>query len=166
VRIAKRIASIDRQHLDYQIDRTYDDHEFEASANGRVWEMRQQRLQIKRSNAVQRNRLLSTLLTYLPGAWIDPKNNELISLYRLRYKIAMEEERYDTAMIFLNKILEIDPINLEAKLCKGDIYHRCRDYSKAIEQYNKVMRLTSDRQEDTHHLRARAAMSEIMEMLS
>jgi tetratricopeptide (TPR) repeat protein len=129
--------------------------------------MRQQRLQVKRSNPVPRNRLLSTLLTYLPGAWIDPKNNELVSLYRLRYKIAMEEHRYDSAMIFLNKILEIDPLNLEAKLCKGDIYHRCLgDYPKAIEQYNKVMRLTSDRQEDTHHLRARAAMSEIMEMLS
>ena len=129
--------------------------------------MRQQRLQVKRSTPVPRNRLLSTLLTYLPGAWIDPKNNELISLYRLRYKIAMEEERYDSAMIFLNKILEIDPINLEAKLCKGDIYHRCLgDYTRAIEQYNRVIRLTSDRQGDTHHLRARAAMSEIMEMLS
>jgi tetratricopeptide (TPR) repeat protein len=129
--------------------------------------MRQQRLEVKRSNPAQRNRLLSTLLTYLPGAWIDPKNNELVSLYRLRYKIAMEEERYDTAMIFLNKILEIDPMNLEAKLSKGDIYHRCLgDYTRAIEQYNRVIRLTSDRQADAHHLRARAAMSEIMEMLS
>ena len=83
--------------------------------------MRQQRLQVKRSNPVQRNRLLSTLLTYLPGAWIDPKNNELISLYRLRYKMAMEERKYDTALIFLNKILELEPGNLEAKLCSGEI---------------------------------------------
>ena len=129
--------------------------------------MRQQRLQVKRSTPVPRNRLLSTLLTYLPGAWIDPKNNELISLYRLRYKIAMEEQRYDTAMIFLNKILEIDPINIEAKLCKGEMYHRClNDYPKAIEQYNKVIRLTNDRQEEPQHLRARAGMAEIMEMLS
>ena len=129
--------------------------------------MRQQRLQVKRSTPVPRNRLLSTLLTYLPGAWIDPKNNELISLYRLRYKIAMEEHRFDTAMIFLNKILEIDPMNIEAKLCKAEIYHRCLgDYPKAIEHYNKVIRLTSDHQEDAQHLRARAAMAEIMEMLS
>ncbi len=131
--------------------------------------MRQQRLQVKRSTTapVPRNRLLSTLLTYLPGAWIDPKNNELISLYRLRYKIAMEEQRYDTAMIFLNKILEIDPMHIEAKLCKAEIYHRCLgDYSKAIEQYNKVIRLTNDRQDDAQHVRARTAMAEIMEMLS
>ena len=129
-----------------------------------------QTIQVKRSNATAaptKSRFLSTLLTYLPGAWIDPKNNELISLYRLRYRMAMEEEKYDTAMIFLNKILELDPVNLEAKLCKADIYHRCLgDYPRAIEQYNKVIRLSADGQNATVHAKARAAMSEIMEMLS
>lgn len=126
-----------------------------------------QRLEVKRSNAPAKNRLLSTVLTYLPGAWIDPKKDELISLYRLRYRIALEEDRFDTAMIFLNKILELDPVNVEAKLCKGEIYHRCLgDYERAIEQYSKVIRLTSDRQGDAVHLKARARMAEIMEMLS
>ena len=129
-----------------------------------------QMIPVKRSNATAaptRSRFLSTLLTYLPGAWIDPKNNELITLYRLRYRMAMEEEKYDTAMIFLNKILELDPRNLEAKLCKGEIYHRClADYPRAIEQYNKVIRLTSGGQDEKVNTRARAAMSEIMEMLS
>ena len=125
------------------------------------------RLEVKRSNAPGKNRLLSTVLTYLPGAWIDPKKDELISLYRLRYRIALEENRFDTAMIFLNKILELDPVNVEAKLCKGEIYHRCLgDYERAIEQYSKVIRLTSDRQNETVHIRARARMAEIMEMLS
>lgn len=111
-------------------------------------------------------RLLSTLRTYLPGAWIDPRNNEIIALYRLRYRMAMEEEKYDTAMIFLNKILELDPLNLEAKYCKGEIYHRClRDYSSAIEQYNKVIRLSAGN-ETAIETRARAGMAEIMEMLS
>ena len=135
-----------------------------------------QMIRVKRSNAVpqqtapsssMRSRLLSTLLTYLPGAWIDPKDNELITLYRLRYKMALEEEKYDTAMIFLNKILELDPMNLDAKLCKGEVYHRClNDYPRAIEQYNKVIRLSYDGRDDALHTRARAAMSEIMEMLS
>ena len=133
--------------------------------------MPQQRIQIKRSNpapsAGMKNRLLNTLRTVLPGAWIDPKDNELITLYRLRYRMAMEEEKHDTALIFLNKILELDPMNVEAKLCKGDIYHRCMgDYPKAIEQYNKVIRLTADGRNDVVNNRARAAMSEIMEMLS
>jgi tetratricopeptide (TPR) repeat protein len=136
--------------------------------------MRQERIRVKRSSTPapqpggsggMKGRLLSTLLTYLPGAWIDPKNNELITLYRMRYKMAMEEQKYDSAMIFLNKILELDPMNLEAKLCKGEIYHRCLgDYPRAIEQYNKVIRLSAN--DETVQTRARAAMSEIMEMLS
>ena len=129
--------------------------------------MRQQRIQVKHSNPAMKSRFVSTLLTYFPGAWINPQNNELITLYRLRYKMAMEEQKHDTAMIFLNKILELDPLNLEAKLCKGDIYHRCLgEYDRAIEQYNKVIRLTSDGRDDAVNTRARAAMSEIMEMLS
>jgi tetratricopeptide (TPR) repeat protein len=139
--------------------------------------MRQERIRVKRSNPApqtavhgmggMKGRLLSTLLTYLPGAWIDPKNNELITLYRLRYRMAMEEQKYDAAMIFLNKILELDPMNLDAKLCKGEIYHRCLgDYASAIEQYNKVIRLSTGAADDTVTTRARAAMSEIMEMLS
>jgi tetratricopeptide (TPR) repeat protein len=134
-----------------------------------------QTIRVKRSNPApqpaaspaSKGRLLSTLISYLPGAWIDPRNNELITLYRLRYKMALEEQKYDTAMIFLNKILELDPMNLDAKLCKGEIYHRCLgDYPRAIEQYNKVIRLSSDGQDETANTRARAAMSEIMEMLS
>ncbi len=125
------------------------------------------RFQAQRSNAAMRNRLLSTIFRHLPGAWIDPKNNELISLYRLRYKMALEEKKYDTALIFLNKIVELDPMDLEAKLCKGEIYHRClQDLPKAIDQYNKVIRLTNDSKGDTVHVRARAGMAEIMEMLS
>ncbi|HUP45346.1 MAG TPA: tetratricopeptide repeat protein [Thermoanaerobaculia bacterium] len=119
---------------------------------------------MKRTTPAPRGRLLSTLLTYLPGAWIDPNNSELIALYRLRYRMAFEEGKYDAAMIFLNKILELDPANAEAKLSKGEIYHRClHDYPQAIEHYNKVIRLTSD---ETTRSRAREAMSEIMEMLS
>ncbi|HKR62360.1 MAG TPA: hypothetical protein VJZ00_01410 [Thermoanaerobaculia bacterium] len=126
-----------------------------------------QRIEVKRSNPTISGRLLSTLRTMVPGAWIDPRNNELITLYRLRYRMAMEEEKYDTAMIFLNKILELDPMNLEAKLCKGEIYHRCLgDYDRAIEQYNKVIRLSISAQNEAITSRARAAMSEIMELLS
>ncbi len=127
----------------------------------------QQRLEVKRSSTAVRNRLISTLLTYLPGAWIDPKNSELISLYRLRYKMALEEGKYDTALIFLNKILELDPVNVDAKFSKAEIYHRClNDYASAIDQYNKITRLTASRQDEPSHSKARAAMSEIMEMLS
>ncbi len=116
---------------------------------------------------VKRNRLIAALRMYLPGAWIDPRRQELIALYRLRYNMAMEEAKYDTAMIFLNKIIELDPANVHAKLCKGEVYHRClRDYPRAIEQYNKVIRLTTSRDDEQVRAKAREAISEIMEMLS
>jgi len=125
------------------------------------------RLEIKRSDSSRNSRLLSTIRNYLPGAWIAPKNNELITLYRLRYRMALEEQKYDAALIFLNKILELDPLNAEAKLCKGEIYHRClQDYTRAVEQYNKVLRITGDKATEAVQLRARAAMAEIMELLS
>jgi tetratricopeptide (TPR) repeat protein len=126
-----------------------------------------QRFPGKRSNPAVKNRLLSTLFRHLPGAWVDPKHNELISLYRLRYKMALEEQKYDTAVIFLNKIIELDPRDVEAKLLKAEVYHRClRDYPRAIEQYNKVIKLTNEKESETIHRRARAAMAEIMELLS
>ena len=127
-----------------------------------------QRIPVKRATSpASRSRLMSTLLTYLPGAWIDPNNRELISLYRLRYRMALEEAKYDAAMIFLNKILELDPMNAEAKFCKGEIYHRClQDYTQAIEHYNKAIRLSATGGDQKTNDRARAAMSEIMELLS
>jgi len=125
-----------------------------------------QRFQSNRSSPAVKNRLLSTLFRHLPGAWLDPRHNELISLYRLRYRMALEEQKYDTALIFLNKIVELDPMDVEAKLCKGEIYHRClRDYPKAIEQYNKVIKLTNEKESEKLHDRARAGMAEIMELL-
>jgi len=85
----------------------------------------------------------------------------------VRYRMALEEEKYDAAMIFLNKILELDPMNAEAKLSKGEIYHRyLLDYPQAIDYYNKVIRLTANGSDEKAHSRARAGMSEIMEMLS
>jgi len=126
-----------------------------------------QRLEVKRANPPNKTRLLSAIFRHLPGAWIDPKQDELISLYRLRYRMAMDEKKFDTAMIFLNKIIELDSHDLEAKLAKGEIYHHAlHDYPKAIEQYNKVIRLTSGRDEEPVLVRARAGMAEIMELLS
>jgi hypothetical protein len=82
-----------------------------------------QKIQVKRSNPATTSRLLSALLTYVPGVWIDPRNDELITLYRLRYRMAMEEEKFDTAMIFLNKILELDPMNPPFRRRTGVLPH-------------------------------------------
>lgn len=126
-----------------------------------------QRIQVKAPQPVQRRRLLSAIRTYLPGAWFSPSANELVSLYRLRYRMALDEGKYDTAMIFLNKILEVDPVNVEAKLCVAELYHRhLGDLSRAVEQYNKVIRLTASTPNDYIHRRARTSLTEIIDLLS
>lgn len=123
-----------------------------------------QRLRIKRSS---RGRLLSAILDHLPGAWIQPSTNDLVSLYRMRYRMALEEKKYDIALIFLNKILEVDPMNLDAKFAKGEIYHiHLRDYPRAVEQYSRIVRITATAAQEAAHVKARTALSELMEMLS
>jgi tetratricopeptide (TPR) repeat protein len=126
-----------------------------------------ERIQVKRSQTPHRGRLLSAIRTYLPGAWVSPSPQDLISLYRLRYKMALEEGKYDAALIFLNKILEVDPMNSEAKLCLAELYHRhLKDLGRAVEQYNKVIRLTANTPADRIHQRARTSLTEILELLS
>jgi tetratricopeptide (TPR) repeat protein len=101
----------------------------------------------------------------MPGAWLSPSQDELIAVYRQRYRMALEERKFDAALIFLNKIIEVDPNNLEAKLSKADIYHyHLNDLGRAVEQYRKVIRL-SDRDGDCRS-RAEDSLSEIMELLS
>lgn len=127
-----------------------------------------QRLEVKRSSEPTKARLISAIRTCLPGAWIQPNHEELIALYRLRYRMALEEQKYDSAMIFLNKILEVDPLNAEAKLSKGELYYRhMGDFTRAVEQYNKVIRVpVKDQRSDELRSKARTSLSEIMELLS
>jgi tetratricopeptide (TPR) repeat protein len=124
-------------------------------------------LPVRRAGRGSSGRFISAILNHLPGAWIQPSEIELIKLYRMRYHMALEEKKYDTALIFLNKILEVDPMNAEAKFSKGEIFHRhLHDYTRAVEQYNKVIRLTAAAEETEINSRARASMAEILELLS
>jgi tetratricopeptide (TPR) repeat protein len=124
-------------------------------------------VQAGRSDDSTPRRLLSALRTCLPGAWIQPSKTELISVYRTRYRMAIEEQKYDIAMIFLNKIIEVDPLDADAKFELGQICHRqLRDYPRAIDHYTRVIRLTSDDRKSPLHLRARESLSEVMEILS
>lgn len=126
-----------------------------------------QQLRIRRHAPPAKSRLLSAVMTYLPDAWFSPSSKELVSLYRLRYKMALDERKYDSALIFLNKVLEVEPLNLEAKLSKAELYHRhLNDYGSAVENYNKVIRLSQQTPASAVHLKARESLSELMEMLS
>ncbi|MBW3563508.1 MAG: tetratricopeptide repeat protein [Acidobacteria bacterium] len=96
---------------------------------------------------------------------MSPSPQDLVALYRMRYEMALEESKFDSALVFLNKILEVDPRNLEAKLQIGRIHHlHTREYSKAIAEYNKVIRLASD--DAPIRNQARSSLSELIELVS
>lgn len=113
------------------------------------------------SDARTRSRLLSAIMTCLPRAWFSPSARELVSLYKTRYRMAMDERKYDAAIVFLDRILEVDPQNLEAKYLKGEIFHRfMRDFDRALDQYRKVIRLSPS--SDAIHERASRSLDELL----
>lgn len=123
------------------------------------------RLPIRKTEVPSSKRLISAVLSRLPGAWMSPSPQDLVALYRMRYEMALEESKFDSALVFLNKILEVDPRNLEAKLQIGRIHHlHTREYSKAIAEYNKVIRLASD--DAPIRNQARSSLSELIELVS
>ena len=123
------------------------------------------KMERRRSDDPTARRLVAALMTYLPKAWVSPSNDELIALYRLRYKMAVDERKFDCALVFLDKIIEVDPRNVEARLLKAEVYHRnLNDFSRAVDIYGKVIRLTA--REDSLNLRARNSLAELMELVS
>lgn len=123
------------------------------------------RVDAKRTGSIG-GKLVSALRGVLPGAFIQPSNQDLIALYKLRYRIALDEGKFDSAMIFLDKILEVEPSNVEARLLKGELYHRhIRDYGRAVDTYSRLLRIVSERDREIT-TRARAGLSELMELLS
>lgn len=123
------------------------------------------RVDAKRTGSIG-GKLVSALRGVLPGAFVQPSNQDLVALYKLRYRIALEEGKYDSALIFLDKILEVEPANAEARLLKGELYHRhMRDYGRAVDTYSRLLRMASERDREIS-IRARAGLTELMELLS
>lgn len=123
------------------------------------------RLEAKRSSSIG-HRFVTALRRHLPGAFLTPETKELVALYRLRYRMAMEERKLDCARIFLEKIMEVDPTDLEARICYAELHHRhLRDFDRAVEQYNKVIRLAGSTHPEVGK-RARGGLTELIELLS
>jgi tetratricopeptide (TPR) repeat protein len=123
------------------------------------------RLESRQSNSIGR-RFVTALRRHLPGAFLTPEKKELVALYRLRYRMAMDERKHDCARIFLEKIMEVDPTDLDARICYAELHHRhLRDFDRAVEQYNKVIRLAGPASSEAGR-RARGGLTELIELLS
>ena len=63
-----------------------------------------------------------------------------IALYRRRDDMALREERWNDALVFLAKILRLNPYDLAARMAVAQTFHRgLEEPTKAILTYEKVI---------------------------
>lgn len=63
-----------------------------------------------------------------------------VALYRRRADVALREERYNDSLVFLAKILRLNPYDLQARMLVAQIYHHgLNEPTKALLTYEKIV---------------------------
>lgn len=110
-----------------------------------------------RASFVQTLRHLSSLF---------PRRDDSVEEARLYYRracLAAAEERYDVALIFCGKALDLDPGNLPTRLLAAQIRHRgLNDLDAAIAGYQKVITLAGYRSDDPYCAAAKAGLDQLL----
>jgi tetratricopeptide (TPR) repeat protein len=85
-------------------------------------------------------RLLRTFRSTLTASRADFTLEDEVALYRKRADVALGEERFGDALVFLAKILRLNPYDLSARMTVAETYHRrLAEPVKAILTYEKVI---------------------------
>ncbi|MEO8188720.1 MAG: hypothetical protein ABI682_00145 [Acidobacteriota bacterium] len=88
-------------------------------------------------------------------------------LYYRRACLAAAEERFDVALIFCAKALELEPLDLATRLLVGKIHDRgLADVSAAVTAYRKVIALASYDPHDPYCSAAQAALDQLVQAQS
>jgi|GEM_PF-2227982 len=97
-----------------------------------------------------------------------PDTKTLLSPYYDKVKMALREEKYEIAIGFLEKIIEMAPKELPAHLEMAKIYHyKLKDYTKALERYKKILNIVGwDEKPDLFYIEAKKGIAEITKELS
>ena len=109
---------------------------------------------------------LQRLLRSFRSSWAGERDNvtleEEIALYRLRADVAAREERFHDALVFLAKILRLDPYDLNARLAVAETYHRClKEPTKALLTYEKVIAAANYDESNPCCVKARQGIREL-----
>ena len=89
---------------------------------------------------------------------------EEVRLYHRRACLAAAEERFDDALIFCAKALEIDSRDLATRLLVARIHDRgFHDVDAAVAAYGKVITLASYDSDDPHCAAARVALDTLVQ---
>ena len=85
-----------------------------------------------------------------------------IALYRRRAELARREERYADSLVFLAKILRLNPYELSARMQVAETYHRqLAEPAKALLTYEKVIATAGYDDSNPWCARAREAIREL-----
>lgn len=79
-----------------------------------------------------------------------------MTLYRKRAEVALREERYNDALVFLAKVLRLNPYDLQARMAVAEIYHHALgEEQKAILTYEKVIATAGYDESNSYCVKAR-----------
>jgi len=85
-------------------------------------------------------RLLRTVRGSLTASRDDFTLEDEVALYRKRAELALSEERFGDALVFLAKALRLNPYDLAARMAVAETFHRhLSEPVKAILTYEKVI---------------------------
>lgn len=103
---------------------------------------------------------LRSLSQLLPGQ-LDPTGEA--DLYYRRARLAAAEERFDVALVFCAKAVEVSPRHLPARLLIARIHDKgLQDLEGAVSAYKKVIALAGYDGTDPHCLAAREALDALV----
>lgn len=100
------------------------------------------------------------------SSFFPPKEStaEEAQLYYRRACLAAAEERYDVALIFSGKALELEPAHLATRLLIAQIHDRgLRNVDAAVNGYRKVIALAGYESDNPYCAAARVALDALVE---
>jgi tetratricopeptide (TPR) repeat protein len=87
---------------------------------------------------------------------------EEIALYRHRADLALQEERWSDALVFLAKILRLNPYDLQARMAVAWTYHyKLGEATKALLTYEKVIAAAGYDESNSYSAAAREGIREL-----
>jgi tetratricopeptide (TPR) repeat protein len=87
---------------------------------------------------------------------------EEVALYRHRADVALQEERWNDALVFLAKILRLNPYDLQARMAVAWTYHyKLGESTKALLTYEKVIAAAGYDESNSYSAAAREGIREL-----
>ncbi len=87
---------------------------------------------------------------------------EEIALYRYRADLALQEERWADALVFLAKILRLNPYDLQSRMAVAWTYHyKLGEPTKALLTYEKVIAAAGYDESNSYSAAAREGIREL-----